>query len=212
MDFSIKYKKIKLGSRLKKLKHVVLSLQTTSKSRRTVSFVPPSENDICEVPHIDDYSSELIGSIWYSDADYRRIQTSCAKIIRKMNSDKPIKKMKNKYCPRGLEKYPDAVASSRQIIRKKSIDAVLDEQVLQARDNVFEPADIADIYAEHCLVSKIDAITAARTDELESNHVMRCTKKIDAKIKNSQEDKLTVHYRAPLLTELKINKKTSPQA
>jgi hypothetical protein len=148
---------------------LVLRGQTTSKSRRTVSFEPPSENTIYEVPHINDYSSELISSIWYSDTDYRRIETSCAKIIRKMNSDEPMEKMKKKYCTRGLENFIDArIVLASRTNRKRAIYAVLDEQELQWRDNVLEPAEIADIYAEHCLDCKIDAITTARRDELES--------------------------------------------
>jgi hypothetical protein len=221
---SIKYNKLgkrlsaNLSDSLHKLKRNLKLLpprKTTSKQRRTVSFAPPSENKIYEVPHINDYSSELIGAIWYSDVDYHRIEKSCAKIIRKMNSDKPIQKMKNKYCQRGLEKFTDVVAPARQIIRKRAIYAVLDEQEWQWRDDVFEPAGIADIYAEHCLVSKIDAINTARRDELESK---RCTKKkIDAAttaIKKSQKDKLNVHVhdRTPLHSKLQRNSSAPPQA
>jgi hypothetical protein len=142
--------------------------QQVSKSKRTVSFAAPTiENEIYEIPHINDYSSALIESIWYNDADYQRIQNSCIKIIRKMNSDAPVEKVQ-KYCSRGLERFTEAGALACRTNRAKAREAVLEEQELQWRDDVFEPAGIADIYVEHCLVSKIDAINTARRDELKS--------------------------------------------
>jgi hypothetical protein len=178
----------------------LLPRQTTPKSKRVVSFVarvvsfaPPREmNDIYEVPHIRDYSSELIGSLWYNDMDYDRINTSCTKIIRKMSCEKPAieERMKKNYCPRGLENFTDAGALARRTIRDSAIGAVMDEQARQRKNDVFETDRIADIYAQRCLKCKIDAIITARRDELESTHAVRCKKKLDAFIKNSQSDKL----------------------
>jgi hypothetical protein len=197
---SLKNKQIKLGGRIRSnntnlidssLKNLQLNpgvncqttFKTTSK-RRAVSFAPPSENEIYEVPHINDYSSQLIGSIWYNGAEYLHIETSCGKIVRKMNSDKCKKLLrstsdekeamsKKQYCARGLERFTDAGLIACRTNRVKAIDAVLDEQKKQWNNNnnaIVEPARIADIYAQHCIECKIDAIYTARRDELDSNH------------------------------------------
>jgi hypothetical protein len=173
------------SDRMKKLNHG----QTISKSRRAVSFAPPSENEIYEVLHIDDYSSELIDSTWYNKTDYRLIQTSCAKIICKMNDDTT---MKNTYWSRGLENFTDDGALFRRTIRDRAMDAVMEEQTRQWENDVFEPVGIADIYAHHCIDCKFDAINTARRDE--------CEKEIeDAStiLNNSTKDIHKVHH-APL--------------
>jgi hypothetical protein len=187
-----------------------------SKCRRAVSFAPPSEHEIYEVPHINDYSSELIGSIWYNEAEYAHIQTSCIKIIRKMVSDKSSdERRKKQYCSRGLEKFPSDRARARRAIRQSALEAVMDEQIKQWSNDVVDVARIADAYTQHCLDCKIEAVYTARRDELESNHVMRCKKKIVAlTIQNSQKDKLEVHHHSgtPLHTTLRRNSNATPQA
>jgi hypothetical protein len=184
----------------------LLPCQASKSKRRAVSFVAPSENEIYEVPHIDEYSSALIESIWYNDADYQRIQNSCIKIIRKMNSDEPMEKMKKKYCSRGLENFLDARILARRTNRAKAREAVLDEQRKQWMNGIFDPARISNIYAQHSLGGKIEAIYTARRDELESTRVMRYEKKIDAStIEN-------MHHATPLHITSTRNTNAPPQA
>jgi hypothetical protein len=117
----------------------------------TVSFANGMNNEIYEIPHINDYSSEIIDSIWYNNADYQRMNISCSKIIIKLNesidstaaaaaaaaadSKEPTtttnEKRVKKYCSRGLEKFTDARVLTRRIIRHSAIGAVLDEQARQ---------------------------------------------------------------------------------
>jgi hypothetical protein len=220
---SIKYKNINNGRCcLSSSNTTILSdSSTVSKSAksRAVSFAPPSANEVYDVPHINDYSSEIMDAIWYNEVDYERVQTSCAKIIRKMNSDKcrmpaaagagagasaiESSSMKKNYCPRGLERFTDAGVLACRTIRDNAIEAVLDEQLKQWKNEVLDPARIADIYAQRCLDCKIDAIITALRDELELMHVVvRSNKKIDdASIINSQKDnnRKVVHYAAPLV-------------
>jgi hypothetical protein len=188
--------------------------QTTFKttSKRAVSFAPQSENEIYAVPHIDDYSSELIGSIWYNVGEYLHIETSCIKIIRKMNSDKSqppstshekgAPTRKKQYCSRGLEKFSGDRALACRTVRESAINAVLEEQRNQWNNNaIVEPVRIADIYAQHCIECKIDAIYTARRDELDSNHhsVMRCKKTDAYNMQSSQKRQAQrAHHDIPL--------------
>jgi hypothetical protein len=188
MDSIIKYEKIKNVGRCVSTN---LSDDSKSKSRRAVSWAPDDANEIYEIPHINDFSSEMIDSLWYNEADYQRIQTSCIKIIRKMvdsDSDKQIvERTTKRYCSRGLEHFTDAGALARRTIRRSAIDAVMDEQFRQFTKDVVEPACIADLYAQHCRACKYYAIITALRDELESMNVEGRKKKIDCCILLHQE-------------------------
>jgi hypothetical protein len=214
-----------LGDGLKKIKRCLKRLPretTRLKSRKTVSFapmavsfVPPSENEIFEVLHIHDYSSSLIESIWYNEMDYQRIRASCNKTIRKMNSGKTTieRRMKKKYCPRGLEKCTDTGELARRNTRLKAREAVLNEQFKQWKNDAVDPVRIGNIYAHHCLDCNIDAIITGRRDELEAIHALRCKKKKrDAFIENSQKEKLEVHLTTTINTKLQRNTNAPPQA
>jgi hypothetical protein len=201
----------------------------------TVSFANGMNNEIYEIPHINDYSSEMIDSIWYNNADYQRISISCSKIIIKLNesidstaaaaaaadSKEPtttsIEKRVKKYCSRGLEKFTDARVLTRRTIQHNAIGAVLDEQARQRMntndDAMILPVPtlaavdiIAEIYARHCLHCKYHAIATAKRDELESS--VYCKAKIDASAI------LEVHDTSPPLrtTKLQRNTKASSQA
>jgi hypothetical protein len=93
---------------------------------------------------IHDYTPDEIRATWYATEDYQKIERQCQKEIRKINKGGELRD--KKYCSRGLEGQTDAGFASKMRNRMSSWNAVLDEQLLQWDQGVFDEDTIAEIY------------------------------------------------------------------
>lgn len=93
---------------------------------------------------INDYTPDEIRATWYGPEEYERIARLCQKEVRKINKGGELRD--KKYCSRGLEGHTDAGSASRKRNRMSAWNAVLDEQLLQWDQGVFDEDAIAEIY------------------------------------------------------------------
>jgi hypothetical protein len=153
-----------LGNQFKKLKIFKLGQKT---SRRSVSFLPSSQNQTYLIPTNTDAELE---AVWYSDDDYHRIRKSVNKIIHKMDARDPLKK---KYCERGLEHFTDVGYRNRRKNKKEAMDAVLDEQLIQWHEGIDTPTRIATIYTQKSQHCQAVAVSRAKLDAIEVKNRIR---------------------------------------
>jgi hypothetical protein len=92
----------------------------------------------------NDYTAEEIQACWYTREERQRIHIQCNKEIRKMNEGSKLKD--KKYCSRGLEGCTTIGAATKRRNRLLAIDAVLDEQMIQWEEFVFDEDTIAALY------------------------------------------------------------------
>jgi hypothetical protein len=95
-----------------------------------------------------DYTPEEVEACWYTSDDNQRIHRQCSKEIRKLNEGSTLKD--KKYCSRGLEGHTTIGAATKKQNRWLSINAVLDEQMIQWEEDIFDEYVIAEIY---CITS-----------------------------------------------------------
>jgi hypothetical protein len=91
-----------------------------------------------------DYTPEEIQACWYTAEENRRIYRHCRKEIRKMDQGSELKD--KKYCSRGLERCTTVGAAAKKENRLLVINAVLDEQMNQWEEAIFDENAIAEIY------------------------------------------------------------------
>ena len=93
---------------------------------------------------IKDYTPDEVRATWYTSEDVLRRSRKYRKEIRKMNEGGKLKD--KKYCSRGLEGHTHAGFDLKKRARIFSINAVLDEQLAQWDEGVFDEDAIAAIY------------------------------------------------------------------
>jgi hypothetical protein len=98
--------------------------------------------------HCNDYTPEELKACWYTGDDNQRIHRQCSKEIRKLNEGSTLKD--KKYCSRGLEGYTTVGAATKKRNRRSAVNAVLDEQMIQWEEDIFDEYVIAEIY---CITS-----------------------------------------------------------
>jgi hypothetical protein len=91
-----------------------------------------------------DFTPEEIQACWYNDEGNQRIFRYCSKEIRKMNEESKLQD--KKYCSRGLESHTTVGAASKRRNVSLAINAVLDEQMIQWEEGIFDEDTIAAIY------------------------------------------------------------------
>jgi hypothetical protein len=112
-----------------------------------------SSNEIYNVPHIDDMTSEEVKAIWYEKADYEKIKMAMIPLIRKMMKRESIAET-DKETIRGLEYRTRQGAIRRQHNKLEAITAVLDEQDRQLDcEGCIDEELLAEVYqrfSAHC--------------------------------------------------------------
>ena len=93
-----------------------------------------------------DYTTEEIQACWYTAEESQRIQRHCSKEIHKMEEGSVFKD--KKYCSRGLERHTTIGAATKVANRRFVINAVLDEQMIQWEEGIFDEDAIAEIYSK----------------------------------------------------------------
>jgi hypothetical protein len=93
-----------------------------------------------------DYTTEEIQACWYTAEENQRIHRNCCKVIRKMMDEGSELKDKKKYCSRGLEQHTNVGAAIKMENRLLALNAVLEEQMNQWEEAIFDEDAIAKIY------------------------------------------------------------------
>jgi hypothetical protein len=96
-----------------------------------------------------DYTPEEVQACWYSDEETQRIRAHFRNEIRKMKEEesKPYKDIQ--YCSsRGLEGHTTVRAATKRRNRLLATNAVLDEQLIQWEQGIFDEHTIAEIYLQ----------------------------------------------------------------
>jgi hypothetical protein len=91
-----------------------------------------------------DYTLDETKATWWSVEESGQIARQYTKEIKKIERGEKFKD--KKFCARGLEGHTQIGSASKRQRRALAIDAVLDEQMIQWADGVFDEQTIADVY------------------------------------------------------------------
>jgi hypothetical protein len=118
----------------------------TEETTQAVKFVRFSEKiRIRKTLSRKDYTLEETEATWSSREERQQISRQCRKEIKKINHGEKLKD--NTYCcTRGLEGHTNIGKVSKARTRAMGISAVLDEQLTQWEEGVFDENTIADVY------------------------------------------------------------------
>jgi hypothetical protein len=121
-----------------------------------------------------DYTPEEIQSCWYTAEEEQRIHRHCSKEIRKMEEGSELKD--KKYSSRGLERHTTVGAATKKENVWLAISAVLDEQMVQWENDIFDENAIAAIYYITNSVCQLRANIVGLRDQRDMQaYVASCT-------------------------------------
>jgi hypothetical protein len=115
-----------------------------------------------------DYTTEEIQACWYSAEENQRIHRHCRKEIRKMDEGRRELKDK-KYCSRGLEGHTTVGSATKKANRWLAVNAVLDEQMIQWEEGIFDEDAISEIYYQASSSCQVRANTVGLIDHRETH-------------------------------------------
>ena len=110
----------------------------------------------------EDYTHEESKASWLSCEDGQNISRQCCKEVKKIDDGKKFKD--KKYCARGLEGQTRIGSVSKERKRSLAINAVLDEQLTQWEQGVFDEDTIAEIYYRVTSSCQLGASLVGRRD------------------------------------------------
>ena len=143
------------------------------------------QNRIHEITHINDLKQEAdITDIWYTRKEYAQISKNCCEtveqeiqsMIQEEQTHQHQQNDQDEWCLRGLElklestlacQYHDFPAL-RLCRRRRSVEAVLDEDDLQRTEGIYDDELLADIYYDCSYDSQIESERIGWSDYLES--------------------------------------------
>ena len=128
---------------------------------KSVKFT--EENDIFEIPHLDDIPDSVVESIWYSSREYSEIKAAYQLTIFMMESGEKI--TGNEHTTRGLEYRTQEGAWARYENKRDAYNAVLDEQDRQWKVDKDDFDKLREIYLEHSTKCAQAAVVRALQDE-----------------------------------------------
>ena len=117
-----------------------------------------------------DYTTEEIQACWYTAEENQRIHRRCSKEIRKMDEGSELKD--KKYSSRGLEGHTTVGAAAKKGERRLAINAVLDEQMIQWEEGIFNEDAIAEIYCKASSRCQVRANIVGLKDHRETETYM----------------------------------------
>jgi hypothetical protein len=96
----------------------------------------------------NDYTPEEVKACWYTHDETQIIHKYCKKEIRKMNEEegRSNKFKDTNYCSRGLEGHTTVATTTKMRLRFLAVNAVLDVQMIQWEEGIFDECAIAEIY------------------------------------------------------------------
>ena len=113
-----------------------------------------------------DYTSQEVQACWYTSEENRRIHKRRRKEVRKIDEGNKLKD--KKYCSRGLEGLTTVGAATKWSKRSLATNAVLDEQMIQWEEGVFDEDAIAEIYCKAVSSCQLWATIVGRRDHRET--------------------------------------------
>ena len=116
--------------------------ETTQQAVKCVRF--SENNNICKTLSRKNYTLEESKASWLSREDSKKILRQCYKEIKKIDHGMTFKD--KKYCVRGLEGQTRIGSVSKEQNRALAFKAVLDEQLMQWEEGVFDEDTIAEVY------------------------------------------------------------------
>ena len=123
-----------------------------------------------------DFTTEEIQACWYTDEENQRIHRHCSKEIRKMDEGSELKD--ETYSSRGLEGHTTIGAAAKKRIRLLAINAVLDEQMIQWEEGIFDEDAIAEIYYRASSSCQVSASIVGLRDHRETEaYVGSCSRR-----------------------------------
>jgi hypothetical protein len=94
-----------------------------------------------------DYTPEEVQACWHSDEETQRIRAHFREEFRKMKEEESKPHKDTHYCgSRGLEGHTTVRAAIKRRTRLLATNAVLDEQLIQWEQDIFDEDTIAEIY------------------------------------------------------------------
>jgi hypothetical protein len=121
----------------------------------------------CEIPHIDDFSSDLIAAIWIQDEEYSVMAAENAQVALMIINGKRFRNSDDT-CDRGLEyRIPDQ-RDRRRKLKEDARTAVMDEQDRQWNRTLNGPYFIAEVYSEFSTRALCAARFMGQQDEEEA--------------------------------------------
>jgi hypothetical protein len=141
-----------------------------SSRRKKCSVSWNSDVNCLSILSLDHYSEQELEAVWYTLEEYQAFKNGCKEaIVRMREKGKKIKDNDEEVCCRGLECLTKKGGKIRQRNRQGVWCAVLLEQELQVKQNVFD----ALILSRVSIMSSLPARKAARDRGHEDQHHQR---------------------------------------
>lgn len=132
-------------------------------SPKSVRFT--EENEVLEIPHLDDIPDSDVEAIWYSAKEYSDIKASYQLTIFMMESGEKISSDNCEHTTRGLEYRTQEGAWARYENKRDAYNAVLDEQDRQWKVDKDDFEKLREIYLSHSTKCAQAAVVRALQDE-----------------------------------------------
>jgi hypothetical protein len=147
-------------------------------------------NHVHKVLSRKDYTPEEVQACWYSNEEYQTIERRRSKEIRKLNEGaEPFKD--KKYSSRGLECHTAVGAATRRRNKALAYNAVLDQQMVQWEQGIFDEDTIAAIYSRTSSICQLWANTVGQRDHQ------------DIEAYYHQQDTTEAYYQQPHMSAVK---------
>jgi len=122
-----------------------------------------SQCEVFEIIHINDMEDEEVFSCWYHEEDYSMIKKRIRVSVLLMEAGRAVESPE--HTDRGIECRTADGARERYRNRRKTVNAVLDEQDSQWDNNVKDDDRLAKVSMGHSGKSRVSAMVRARQDQ-----------------------------------------------
>lgn len=139
--------------------------QRTTKAYKSLAFA--QDNQVFEIPHINDFTDDEIAVTWYDAAEYAAIKADYQCVIFIMESGEQQQRIEDdqQQTTRGLEYRTQQGAWDRYENKRDAYNAVLDEQDRHWKKDVDDPDAIRRVYVEQVAKCQTAAQDRAAQDE-----------------------------------------------
>ncbi|GAX11956.1 hypothetical protein FisN_8Lh048 [Fistulifera solaris] len=146
------------------------SKSTSRKAYKSLAFA--QENEVFEIPHINDFTDEDVAATWYDAEEYAEIKADYQCVIFMMESGERIDD-DEEHTTRGLEYRTQQGAWSRYENKRDAYNAVLDEQDRHWKKDIDDPEALRRVYVEQVAKCQKAAEQRAAQDEMDMREIMR---------------------------------------
>ncbi|GAX14116.1 hypothetical protein FisN_8Hh048 [Fistulifera solaris] len=140
------------------------------KAYKSLAFA--QENEVFEIPHINDFTDEDVAATWYDAEEYAEIKADYQCVIFMMESGERIDD-DEEHTTRGLEYRTQQGAWSRYENKRDAYNAVLDEQDRHWKKDIDDPEALRRVYVEQVAKCQRAAEQRAAQDEVDMREILR---------------------------------------